>query len=135
MDFHTDSMRLSAYFVERSRLVRFIMQKYAKSRQLSQEIFEEGEWMDDEEDDCGMNDVYAKVDICMTKDSALEKHVKKKGKRETDRILKPGAKAPVDYDELARWVYAASGGPDTFNRWYYNKKTFPAESSDEGDSN
>lgn len=134
MWFHTFSMDLSAYFVERSRLVRPIMQKQAKIRQLREEVAEEGGRDYDEVPDTVMDDIYAKVDICMNKTSTLEKHVQKRGKRETDRILKPGLKAPLDYDELARWTCSVTSGPETFNKWYYDKKTFPAESSDESDS-
>lgn len=134
MWFHTFSVDLPAYFVERSRLVRLIMQKQASIRQLSKEVAEEEDRDYDETPDTVMDDIYAKVDICMNKKSALGKHVKKRGKRETDHILKPGPKAPLDYDELARWTWSATSGPETFNKWYYDNKTFPAESSDESGS-
>jgi len=136
MYFHIFSMDLSAYLVERSRLVRLNMQKNTKIRELNKEILDEQGEIENEEDyeDESMDTVYAKVAICMDKTSALEEHVKEQGKREAARILKPGPKAPIDYDELARWMCSTTGGRDAFHAWYYNKKTSPEESSDEGDS-
>jgi hypothetical protein len=122
MDYHTYSMSLASYFVERSHLVRLIMQKKAELRKLAKDC----------QDDPALEEAWAKAEVCMDKRSVLEEHVKVQGKRDTARILTPGPKAQADYEELARWMRKFSGGVDAFKKWYYDGKTFlENEESDE----
>lgn len=78
----------------------------------------------DEEDDEGpaFGEVWAKPAICMEKASVLEEHVNVQGHAEAADVVRPGSKACLDEDKLARYVAGSPGGMATFNKWYYGKR-------------
>lgn len=107
MDQYKASMRLAAYAVERSRMVRAIMRKYVKIRELSHDMVSS----DDEESyeiEMEYEEVQAKSKVCMEKKSALEDHVEKNGHGDVTLITKEGSKAILDEDRLERFLAAAN---------------------------
>lgn len=100
----SESLSLSAYLVERSRLVRTVMRKYAKIRKLKSEA----DSSEEEDEDAAfyaadMKETWAKIDVCMDKKSELEEHVEKEGDVEVAFVLSTGAKAELDEERLARY--------------------------------
>ena len=105
MDQYKASMRLAAYAVERSRMVRAIMRTYVKIRELTHDMVS----CDDEEsDELEYEEVQAKSKVCMEKKSVLEDHVGKNGHGDVTLITKEGSKAILDEDRLERFLVAAN---------------------------
>lgn len=122
MKSHVTSICLAAYSVERSRLVRLIMRKNAKIRKLGKEYMEEEGYDEEDDEDPALEEVWAKSAICMEKASVLEEHVNVAGHAEAAYIVRPGSKACLEEDELARYMARLPDGMATFNKWYYGKR-------------
>lgn len=105
MNQYNVSMRLAAYAVERSRMVRAIMRTYVKIRELSHDMVR----IDDEESyEMEYEEVQAKSKVCMEKKSVLEDHVEKDGHGDVTFITMEGSKAILDEDRLERFLAAAN---------------------------
>ncbi|KAH6632961.1 hypothetical protein C7974DRAFT_411990 [Boeremia exigua] len=98
---HRTALRLSAFSVERSRLVRVVMSKNAAIRKLRIEAgFYQEEDPDMPYEPNHLQKTWGKIHVCMGKKCVLEKHVEKEVDQEVAFVLNPGSKAEVDEEKL-----------------------------------
>jgi hypothetical protein len=107
MEQYSVAMRLAAYAVERSRMVRAIMRTYVKIRELSHDMVRFDE-EDDDDDEAEYHEVQTKSKAFMDKKCVLEEHVEKDGYGDVTFITMKGSKAILDEDRLERFLAAAN---------------------------